>query len=339
MSKALSILFLIAVSGQVSAEEQMTIGVIDFYGLSSITEDQVRAALPFSEGFVFSDGEAFPEGEAELATAEALGVSRVELSLTCCYEPYKLVAYIGIEEEQTSALQYRDKPVGDMELPSEIHETARRLEAAIVAAVRSGDAEEDRSQGHSLMMNPEARALQQKYIEYAQKYRDTLIEVLQGSARDRALAATVLAYSEDKKSIVPYLEAAVLDPDEDVRNDAARALALIANYANENPELDIKIDAAVFVDMINSVSFSDRNKAAAVLFSLTEKRNPNALELIKAKAIPSLIEMCRFTWEGHAWVPCKILERVVGLPDREELHPKSQIIGMAQDMLRLQVVE
>lgn len=339
MSKAFSILFLIAVSGLVSAEEQMTIGVIDFYGLSSVTEDQVRAALPFSEGFTVSGGEAFPEGELELATAEALGVSRVELSLTCCYEPHKLVAYVGIEEEQISALQYRDKPVGDIELPSEILETGERFEAAIIAAVQMGDAGEDSSQGHSLMMNPEARALQQKYIEYAKIYRDTLIEVLQGSARHRALAVTVLAYAEDKKSIVPYLEAAVLDPDEDVRNDAARALALIANYANENPELDIKIDASVFVDMINSVSFSDRNKAAAVLFSLTDSRDPNALEQIKARAIPSLIEMCRFTWEGHAWVPCRILERVVGLPDREELHPKDQIIGMAQDMLRLQVAD
>lgn len=339
MSKAVSILFLIAVSGLVSAEDQMTIGIIDFYGLSSMTEDQVRAALPFSEGFVFSGGEAFPEGEAELATAEALGVSRVELSLTCCYEPYKLVAYVGIQEEQTSALQYRDKPVGTKELPSEIQETADRLEAAIVAAVRMGDAGEDRSQGHSLMMNPEARALQRKYIEYAEEYRDTLIEVLNHSARHRALAATVLAYSEDKKSIVPYLEAAVLDPDEDVRNDAARALALIANYANENPELDIKIDAAVFVEMINSVSHSDRNKAAAVLFSLTESRDRYTLELLKARAIPSLIEMCRFTWEGHAWVPCRILERVVGLPDREELHSKDQIIGMAQDILHPQVAE
>ena len=339
MNKAFSILFLFAVTGPVSAEEQMTIGVIDFYGLRSITEDQVRAALPFSEGFVVSGGEAFPEGEVELATAEALDVSRVELSLTCCYEPYKLVAYVGIEEEQTSALQYRDKPVGDKELPAEIQETAGQLEAAIIAAVRVGDAGEDRSQGHSLMMNPEARALQQKYIEYAEKYRDTLIEVLHGSARHRALAATVLAYSADKKSIVPHLVAAVLDPDEDVRNDATRALALIANYANENPELDINIDAAVFVDLINSVSSSDRNKAASVLFSLTDSRDPYALELIQAKAIPSLIEMCRFTWEGHAWVPCRILERVVGLPDQEELHPKDEIIGMAQDMLRLQVAE
>jgi hypothetical protein len=89
--------------------------------------------------------------------------------------------------------------------------------------------------------------------------------------------------------------------------------------------------------MINSVSHSDRNKAAAVLFSLTESRDRYTLELLKARPIPSLIEMCRFTWEGHAWVPCRILERVVGLPDRKELHSKDQIIGMAQDILHPRV--
>lgn len=335
MNKAFSILFLFAVTGPLSADEQLTIGIIDFYGLRSITEEQVRAALPFSEGFVVSDDNAFPKEKAESAIAEALDVRRVELSLTCCYEPYMAIAYVGVEEEQISALEYRDEPVGDKELPAELQETSRQLESAIIAAVRMGDAGEDRSQGHSLMMNPEARALQQKYIEYAEEYRDTLIEVLHGSTHQRALAATVLAYSADKKSIVPYLEAAVLDPDEGVRNDATRALALIANYANENPELEIKMDPAVFVDMLNSVSSSDRNKAAAVLLSLTDSRDLYALELIRTKALPSLIEMCRWEWEGHAWVPCKILERAVGLPDQEELHPKDVIISAAQELLRI----
>ena len=166
MNKAFSILFLLAVISPISADEQMTIGIIDFYGLRSLTEEQVRAVLPISEGMVVSDDYAFPDEEARSEVAEALGVYRVEISPTCCYEPYKLVVYVGIEEEQTSTLQYREEPVGDTELPAEILETARQIETTMIAAIQKGDSGEDRSQGHSLMMNAEARALQQKYVEY-----------------------------------------------------------------------------------------------------------------------------------------------------------------------------
>ena len=317
----------------------MTIGIIDFYGLRSLTEEQVRTALPISEGTVVSDDYAFPGEKAMSVVAEALGVFRVELSPICCYEPYKLVVYVGIEEEQISTPQYRDEPVGDQELPTEILETARQLETAMIAAIQNGDFEEDRSQGHSLLMNTEARALQQKYVEYAEKHRDTLIKVLHGSAQQRALAATVLAYSSDKKSIVPHLEAAVLDPDVNVRNDASRALALITGYANENPEVDIKIDVSIFVGMLNSVAFDDRNKAAAVLLNLTDSRDPLIVEQIRAKALPSLIEMCQWEWEGHAWTPCKILERAVGLPNQEELYPKDDSISAALGLLHAQADE
>jgi len=339
MNKAFSILVLLALFSPISADEQMAIGIVDFYGLRSLTEDQVRAALPISEGTVVSDDYAFPDEKARSVVAEALGVFRVELSPICCYEPHKLVVYVGIEEEQTSTLQYRNEPVGDKELPAAILETARQLETTMMAAVQKGDSGEDRSQGHSLMVNRDARALQQKYIEYAEEYRDTLIDVLHNSAQQRALAATVLGYSSNKKSIVPHLEAAVLDPDVNVRNDASRALALIAGYANENPELDIRIDAAIFVDLLNSVAFADRNKSAAVLYNLTDTRGPHVIEQLRAKALPSLIEMCQWEWGAHAWTPCKVLERTVGLSDQKDLHLKDESVGAALELLRLQAAE
>ena len=339
MNKAFSVLFLLAVFSSISADEQMTIGIIDFYGLRSLTEEQVRAALPFSEGMVVSDDYAFPDKEARSEFAETLGVYRVEISPTCCYEPNKLIAYVGVEEKPALATPYRNEPTGDKELPPEILETKRQFERALFAAVRAGDFGDDWSQGHSLVMNPEARAFQERYIDFASEYRETLIEVLHGSARHRALAATVLAYSADKKSIVPHLEAAVLDPDDDVRNNAMRALAAIARYSNDHPEPGIEINASVFIGLLSSVEHSDRNKASAVLLALTESRDPVLLEQIRAKALPSLIEMCQWEWKGHAWTPCRILERTVGLPEQKELHPKDEIIGMAQDMLRLQVAE
>ncbi len=330
-----------AEEAEISADEQATIGIIDFYGLRSLTEEQVRAVLPFSEGLVVSIDYAFPDKEAWSEIAETLGVFRVELSPTCCYEPYKIIVYVGIEEEQTPTLQYRDEPTGDKELPSEILETKRQLKRAMIAAIRAGDAGDDWSQGHSLVMNPEARAFQERYIDFASEYRETLIEVLHGSARhrDRALAATVLAYSADKKSIVPHLEAAVLDPKKGVRNDAIRALGVIAHYSKNHSELGIEINASVFVGLLSSVLHSDRNKASGVLLALTESRDPVLLEQIRAEALPYLIEMCQWKSEGHAWNSCKILERTVGLPDQKERHPKDDSISAALELLRAQADE
>ena len=98
MQKAPTLIALLVLSAPLGAQESATVGIIDFYGLRSITEDEVRAVLPFSEGYVVLDDSSFSEVAIEAEMAEALSVSRVELSLTCCYEPYKLIAYVGVED-------------------------------------------------------------------------------------------------------------------------------------------------------------------------------------------------------------------------------------------------
>lgn len=336
MNKIFIMLALSVLSVPTGAQDVPTIGIIDLYGLRSISEEQVRAALPFSEGFVVPTDNSFPEEQVESDMAAALDVFRVDLSLVCCYEALKGIAYVGIQERPVSKLQFREAPTGNTRLPPEVVETQRQIEIALIAAVEAGDSGEDISQGHSLMMNAEVRALQERNIEYANAYFDLLTEVLNNSAAQRDLAANVLGYAADKKAVVPYLEGAVLDPDEEVRNNATRALSLIAAFANQYPELDIEIDAEVFVDMLNSVWFGDRNKASFVLLQLTESRDPTVVQLIRDEAIPSLIEMCRWHWGGHSFVPCKLLERAIGLPEQKELHSKYMTINAALELLREQ---
>jgi len=245
MANLLTLFVCMVLSAPNYAQDSLTLGTIDFYGLRSITAEDVRAVLPYSPGDSIDTNAPFPATGLGSEMAEALQVSRVQLSAICCDKANSIVLYVGVEESSAIGMQYGPEPTGDVELPLEIQETDRQIESAMIAAIRAGDAQEDRSMGHSLMMNPEARALQERYVAYAEKYRDILIEVLHGSAQQRALAATVLAYSSDKKSIVPHLETAVLDPNAEVRNNAARALALIAQYANEHTELGIEIDAAL----------------------------------------------------------------------------------------------
>ena len=89
----------------------------------------------------------------------------------------------------------------------------------------------------------------------------------------RALAAQVIAYAADKRAVVDDLAAAMRDPASEVRNNAMRALALFAQYAREHPESNLSVPSTPFVDLLNSIDWSDRNKSAAALLALTEGRD------------------------------------------------------------------
>lgn len=313
------------------SQESMTIGIIDFYGLRTLTEDAVRAVLPFKEG-----DPATPHDPAmELEIAKALDVSRVKIDVTCCPEPGVVIIYVGVEETPMPGLAYHAPPTGDAALPPEILETAAELEAVSMASIRDGDSREDWSEGHALAMNPAVRALQERYLVYAEQHRDALVEVLHNSddGEQRAVAATVIGYASDKQTVIPELEQAVLDSSYNVRNNAIRALGLMALYANEHPELGLEIRPDPYIDMLNSVLHTDRNKASLILFFLTSSRDPELLAQLEEQSLLSLIEMCRWKAEEHAGLNCTILERVVGLPEQDEPHPKETTIALAVTLL------
>ena len=309
-------------------QESMTIGIIDCYGLRTLTEDEVRAALPFKEG----DSAGPHDPTMELEIAKALEVSRVKIDVACCPEPGVVIAYVGIEDTPVPSLAYHAPPTGDAALPLEILETAGEIGAVKMASIQGGgDLSEDWSEGHALTMNPDVRALQERYLVYAEQHRDVLLEVLHSSAdgEQRAIAADVIGYASDKRAVIPELEQAVLDSSSKVRNNAIRALGVMALYANENPELALEIRPDPYIDMLNSVLHTDRSKASLILLFLTSSRDPQLLAQLKERSLLSLIEMCRWKAEAHASMNCKILERVVGLSERGDPYPKETTIAMA----------
>ena len=185
-----------------------------------------------------------------------------------------------------------------------------------------------------MMEYPPARAIQDRFIAYAEQNNEILRRVLNESAnaQQRAIAAMVIAYSKDKRGIVADLTLAVRDPDEDVRNNATRALGVIAQYAN-NPDSGITLPAEPFIGLLNSIEFGDRNKGLMVLMALTEKRPPEILDQLQAETLPSLIEMCRWKSWGHAFWSCVILQRITGLPDQSEPESRENTIEQAMKLL------
>jgi hypothetical protein len=203
--------------------------------------------------------------------------------------------------------------------------------------VRRGFVREDISQGHSLMADSAARMIQLQFIDLAAKYGDSLRAVLRtsGDADHRALAAEVLAYSANKQGVVMDLVYAMRDPAGEVRNNATRALALIAAYGQANPNLRIVVPYEPFIDLLNSIAWTDRNKASLALMQLTEKREPALLTTLKTRAFDSIVDIAQWTNPGHSMAGVMMLGRMAGLPDAEtfamfERGEKEKIIAAAR---------
>ena len=127
----------------------------------------------------------------------------------------------------------------------------------------------------------------------------------------------MIGYAPDKRAVLDDLQSAMRDSDADVRNNAVRSIGTIAAFAQRQPELGIEISPTGFIEMLNSLIWTDRNKAMMVLWSLTERRDPGVLQQLREQALPSLVEVARFKSAGHALPAYLILGRMAGLSDKE----------------------
>jgi hypothetical protein len=290
-----------------------TLEAVDLYGLRTIPEAAVRAAVGLAAG-----DPAPASLEAIRGRLRALpGVADVGVSLVCCGERGGSLLYVGVREEGAPTVVFRPAPAGDARLPAEVVALGARHEAALVAAVRRGATGEDASQGYALSADAALRAVQEELRDVARAGFDGLAAVLRLSAdaAHRTLAARILAYGDDRQAVACALVAAVGDPSERVRNDAARALALLAGWADGHPDAGVSIPPDPFVDVLNSVSWTDRNKGVLVLVPLTVGRDPALLATLRERALPSLVEMARWSDPGHALAPYILVARLAGVDD------------------------
>jgi hypothetical protein len=313
---ALSLLSVTSVSIPGAAYAQLPrVGIIDLYGLHKITASQVREALGVAVGDSLTAMAMF---EVPSRLAGIPGVASASIDPVCC-EDGKTMLYVGVSEDGAPTLELRAPPTGASRLPMDVMVAGEQFANAHERAVMRGFVKEDVSQGHSLMADSAARMIQLSFIPLAAKHLDTLRKVLRTSSDPdhRAFAAEVLGYAANKQSVVPDLVYAMRDHSPDVRNNATRALALIAMFGQQHPELKITVPYEPFVDLLNSLAWTDRNKASLALMGLTESRNPALLAALKARAFDSIVEIARWSNPGHAMAGIFMLGRMAGIADPE----------------------
>jgi hypothetical protein len=328
-------LSMLTLGAAVATAQLPPIGSIDVYGARKTTPAQVREALGLNVGDSLS-GMTLLMAPGRLA--DLPGVVSAAIDPVCC-EGGKTMLYIGIAEEGATTLELRPPPTGASRLAADVVQTGDAFAEAHTRAIMRGIVSEDVSQGHSLMSDSTARRIQRRYIELAARDLDSLRTVLRTSsdAGHRALAAEVLGYVADKRSVVADLVFAMRDPSAGVRNDATRALALIAMLGQQRPELGIDVPYEPFIDLLNSIAWTDRNKASLALMQLTEGRDPALMAALRSRALDALVDIAEWSNPGHAMPGVFMLARIAGIPDAEafamyERGEKDKIIAAARKL-------
>ena len=305
----------LAALASTAAAQLPRVGIIDLYGVRKTNPQQIREALGIAVGDSITSLALF-EVPARLAALP--GVASASIDPVCCEEG-KTMLYVGILEDSMPMLQLHAPPNGAARLTPDVIQAGMAFGEAHMRAVMRGFVKEDVSQGHSLMADSAARMIQLQFVGLAAKHLDTLRKVLRTSSDEdhRAFAAEVLAYSANKAAIVPDLVYAMRDRSGEVRNNATRALSIIALYAQKHPELKLSVPYEPFIDLLNSLTWTDRNKSSLALMELTESRNPALLAALKARAFDSIVDIAQWTNPGHAMAGIFMLGRMAGIPDAE----------------------
>ena len=298
----------------VEAQGPPRIGLIDFYGRRTVPAERLLSALGAKEG----DPLPKSKGDVEDALENVPNVVRAWIEAACCDEG-KAILYLGIEEKGAPHFDYRSPPAGLVKLSEDIHEEYMAFLAAVGLAVRAGETAEDLSMGHSLMSNEGVRIHQLRFIDLAKDQLPKIRETLRTSVDEehRAMAAYVIGYAPKKQDVVDDLQYALRDPDDAVRNNAMRSLNAIAVLAVKKPELGIKIPATWFVEMLDSLVWSDRTSAASALVTMTENRDKAALDLLRERALPTLTEMAQWKHLPHALPAFILVGRIAGIPETD----------------------
>jgi hypothetical protein len=333
----LAIVLLMFLALPLAAQQLPPIGIIDFYGLRTLPESTVRGTLGLREGDPAPDS----AGPATRRLRALPGVADARLNLVCCSSDGKVILFVGVAEVGAPVNAPYAAPTGSIRLPDDVVQLGRAFDDTLMAAVRQGKAAEHDSAGHAFFDYPSANAIQHHYLAIAAAKLGMLRDVLRhsASAEHRALAAELLGYAPSVADIVPDLETAIHDPDDAVRNNAMRALAVIALYAQQSPSLGIRVSPTPFVEMLNSLVWTDRNKASFALLQLTTRRDTALLALLRARALSALADMARWRSAGHAYAGYMILGRVEGMQDDAlerawKRGDRSAVLDSAERMLK-----
>ena len=302
---------LLVLAAVVCAQPQrLRVGEIDFYGYADLDLDAIRASLPVHRGDELTEEEMPKLIERLKQDTKATNVAPV-----CCDGQGGLLIYIGLPGRSVRSVAHNPAPGGTVAFPRNITDLYQRFVDALMKAVEKGAGGEDDSRGYALFLDPAVRAEQLLLRDYTLRHESLVRRILAGSSDtgQRAIAAALMGYARESPAQISALVRAARDSGDDVRNNAIRALAVLAR---SSPKTARQIPASEFVDMLYSNSWTDRNKATFLLEGLTTARDAKVLEQVCSPAKEALLEMARWHAAGHAFAARMLLGRCAGIDEK-----------------------
>lgn len=308
------LLFAPVICGQ---EKPKRIGEIEFYGYVGLDVEKVRVAMPVHEGDPFTTSDdIFLEtiNRVKKEIKRVTGRPPTDVAAVCCDAQGNYMIYIGLLGNSIRTSRYNHVPKLKLRLPTRIVELYQESNQLSSVLVRKGVASKDDSKGYALSSDANLRANQLTMRAYALGHERLLRRVLRSSAdpEQRTVAANLLGYARQSRAQIADLVWASHDVDDGVRNDAIRALGVLAA---SSPKVASQIPPEGFIDMVSSGSWTDRNKAAFLLNELSKRRDPKLLGQLRSRGLDSLIEMARWRSRGHADFARILLGRIAGIEE------------------------
>lgn len=312
MTRSLLLIVLLLPPGAFAQDKPKLIGKIEFFGYSGIDLNQVRAALPFHEKDEFS-GESFAQKaeQAGEAVKQVTAQRPTDIATICCDGQGHWIIFIGLSGK---TIRYNPEPGATTRLPENILNLYDRFIKVLLEDVQKGAAAEEHSKGYSLSASPPLRSIQLEMRDYAAAHGALLREVLKTSSddRQRIVAAELLGYAQQSKFQIAALVQANRDSNSTVRNNATRALIVLAE---SSPKIAKEIPVEGFVELLLSGTWTDLNKASNLLNPITKSRSAKILAQLRQKEVLNrLIEIAR--WRSHAEPARYILGRIAGSDER-----------------------
>jgi hypothetical protein len=320
--KGLLLVFLLVFTGQSirsfatphEESSKFAIGSIYYFGYEGIDLTKVQERLPVRVGDLVSLDKRDMWGSTRKVIERVTGRPSTEISPVCCDASHRLILYIGLSGESYRPLS-TVKPQGNAHLLEAAVNLYDKKMEALVNAVQRGASDEDDSMGYAVSKDPAARKIDLEVRAYAAKRGPEFEDVLRGSsdAHQRQVAAELLGYADRSPAQIGSLAAAVNDADRDTRNNAVRALAILARAKDSG---SLNVDPAPFIALLFSGDWSDRNKGSLLLFELSAQRDPSLLSELRGHVLQPLIEGAR--WDlGHAYPFLVILGRIADMSDKQ----------------------
>ncbi len=309
---------------------QGPVAAIDFYGSAKVDFAKLRAAFFCRVGDSFEPKNITREDTPELQ--KLIGTNRFSVAPVFVPDLKGWILYVDVEPSDVSPVAWNPVPTGAEKLPSKIVDLYEHaMDRFANGGIFAGD---DTTNGYSLSKDPIMREDELKLVGYAEAHAKLIYAVLRGSTsdRDRTAAAWIAGYAARSPDQLAALLHAVTDPNSTVRNNAIRVLAVLASHDANVARL---IPADPFIPMLRSLTWTDRNKAMALLNPVTATRGTKAIESLRAQAIEPLRQMARWTYWGHASMALVLLGRTAGIPEERlqsllQAHNASSIIEQVQ---------